>query len=207
MQLKKINKILNLIMKMIKFFLAYQESEVNKRGDNMERKTLNEDLGKKDILFKDSKMRMTQKFGANQDYYSQFGLKGHEGIDCVPQDLSDWSIYSPSKGKVYYIQKKDSGVYGKHVCIYYKNDNMMVYFCHMKKINIKPGKKVKMGEKIGVMGNTGNSYGAHVHMMGYKVVNPNNPDYREKYNNGFKGMIDLMEDWWPMKNVGIVYDL
>lgn len=57
-----------------------------------------------------------------------------------------------------------SGSYGNHL-IYKTDDNKCVLMAHMKdKPNFKVGDTLKIGQKVGVMGNTGNSYGAHLHI-------------------------------------------
>lgn len=45
------------------------------------------------------------------------------------------------------------------------------YFCHMASRSARVGQKVKVGDKLGVMGNTGYSFGAHTH---YEVRTANN---------------------------------
>ena len=45
------------------------------------------------------------------------------------------------------------------------------YFCHMASRAVSVGKKVKVGDKLGVMGNTGYSFGAHTH---FEMRNANN---------------------------------
>ena len=57
-----------------------------------------------------------------------------------------------------------SGSYGNHL-IYKTDDNKCVLMAHMKdKPNFKVGDTLKIGQTVGVMGNTGNSYGAHLHI-------------------------------------------
>jgi murein DD-endopeptidase MepM/ murein hydrolase activator NlpD len=142
------------------------------------------------FIFKKGLYKITQGFGANSSYYSKFGLKGHEGIDLIPT-TDDLTIYSPWNGVVWYVQPKDKSAYGKHVCVYYQEKDLMVYFCHMKKTMVKNGEYLKAGAPMGIMGNTGNSMGAHLHLMGYEILTKENPNKRKNFDNGYKGMIDL----------------
>ena len=42
--------------------------------------------------------RITQKYGNNPTYYSQWGFNGHEGLDCVPANLQQsWDVLTPEK--------------------------------------------------------------------------------------------------------------
>ena len=41
--------------------------------------------------------KITQLFGNNPTYYSQWGFKAHEGIDLIPTD-SDWNTHSMEDG-------------------------------------------------------------------------------------------------------------
>lgn len=43
-------------------------------------------------------------------------------------------------------------------------DHMESYYGHLDSISVKPGQKVVAGQKIGVMGMTGNATGVHLHL-------------------------------------------
>lgn len=45
----------------------------------------------------------------------------------------------------------------------YGTDRMETYYGHMRAIHVKAGDKVKAGQVIGIMGDTGNVTGVHVH--------------------------------------------
>lgn len=52
--------------------------------------------------------------------------------------------------------------WGNYVCI--KTDSGQYhYYCHMSSRSVSKGQRVSKGTKIGVMGNTGYSFGAHLH--------------------------------------------
>ena len=52
--------------------------------------------------------------------------------------------------------------WGNYICIK-TDDNQYHYYCHLASRAVKEGQKVKAGDFIGVMGNTGYSFGAHLH--------------------------------------------
>ncbi len=89
----------------------------------------------------------------------------HGGIDIV--GIGDINVISPVDGVV-----KSSTIitdkgnltweWGNYVRVDDSNGNRY-YFCHLKSRNVKVGDKVKTGDILGIMGNTGKSNGAHCH--------------------------------------------
>lgn len=110
-----------------------------------------------------------------------FAFKGasHKGIDLVgPGSTLDY-ITAHSDGEVvavvshidYNTSKSGKRTYGNYVKI--KHDNgMYTLYAHMKygSANVKVGQRVSRGQVIGYMGNTGYSFGAHLH---FEVRNEN----------------------------------
>ncbi len=87
----------------------------------------------------------------------------HAGIDAVALG-ADKSVYAVADGVVDATPYEASG-FGYYVR--QKRDNgERLYYGHMAKgsICVKPGQKIKKGDKLGVMGSTGNSTGAHCHI-------------------------------------------
>lgn len=82
----------------------------------------------------------------------------HTGIDLVGNNTN---VYSVSDGKV--IMAKSYGAYGNAVKIKDENGKIFLY-AHLKSIAVKVGQTVNRATKIGVMGNTGNSTGPHLHI-------------------------------------------
>ena len=107
--------------------------------------------------------RITSPFGwrtlnGSKDY--------HKGIDIV--DLSpDRQITAISGGKVIQsriITNKNNLTWqwGNYVS-YRTQDGYTIYCCHMEKRFVSKGDTVEPGDVIGIMGNTGYSFGAHTH--------------------------------------------
>ena len=87
----------------------------------------------------------------------------HGGLDLVALG-SDKSIYAIADGVI------DATPYEANGFGYYVrqllSDGRRVYYGHMKagSICLKSGQAVKKGDKLGVMGSTGKSTGAHTHL-------------------------------------------
>jgi uncharacterized coiled-coil protein SlyX len=138
------------------------------------------------ILF-NSKYRVTQEFSKNPDYYDDFGLKGHEGIDLVPT-TSDWTVKSLEDGVV--VKDEDnakSGAYGINVTVWHPKIKKATQYCHLSRNFVTIGQQVKKGQAIGDMGDTGNTRGAHVHLNLFEV---DDNGIRLNRNNGYFGGID-----------------
>ena len=82
----------------------------------------------------------------------------HKGIDIAGKFKTP--IHSVDKGivtKSYY-----SGSYG-HVVFIKHDNNLETVYAHLNKRNVKEGQVVQQGDIIGLMGNTGDSSGVHLH--------------------------------------------
>jgi murein DD-endopeptidase MepM/ murein hydrolase activator NlpD len=96
----------------------------------------------------------------------------HRGLDIA--NRSGTPIIAPADGLVTYAGRK--GLMGKMVTIDH-GFGMVTRYGHLKKILKKKGKRVKRGETIALMGNTGRSTGPHVHYevrLNGVAVNPMN---------------------------------
>lgn len=100
---------------------------------------------------------------------------GHIGIDIVGTGHTTDSVIAHSDGKVIFCQtgyKNNKGStgnasYGNCVKIQHANGYCTLY-AHLDSVNVNFGQTVKQGQIIGFMGNTGNSYGAHLHFEVWK---------------------------------------
>ena len=97
----------------------------------------------------------------------------HNGLDIATPAGAMPPILSCMGGTVIRAGWDPWGL-GLHVRIDHGNGYETVYG-HMSRLDVSYGQKVKRGQIIGLMGNTGNSTGAHVHfMVKYNGV-PQNP--------------------------------
>jgi murein DD-endopeptidase MepM/ murein hydrolase activator NlpD len=97
--------------------------------------------------------------------------KTHKGIDIARP--SDKTIKSVDNGVVVSAGWDDGG-YGNKVVIDHQNGYKTIY-AHLDSISVSAGQTVGRGEKIGIMGTTGQSTGVHLHIEVYKngsLINP-----------------------------------
>ncbi len=129
--------------------------------------------------------RMASGFGMRMHPTLKY-RKMHEGMDFSAKRGTP--IYASGNGTI--IKAKRSATYGNVVYI----DHGYGYttrYAHMYKIKTKKGKKVKRGEIIGLVGNTGRSVAAHLHYeVRYKgkAVNPMNYYYGNLTPEEFSAM-------------------
>lgn len=103
----------------------------------------------------------------------------HQGIDLVGKGYTCDYIVAYDDGTVTAALNTCSGStpsMGNHVQLQHSDGSVTIYM-HMKRgsVTVKVGDKVKRGQRLGYMGNTGNSTGAHLHFglkVGGKYVNP-----------------------------------
>jgi murein DD-endopeptidase MepM/ murein hydrolase activator NlpD len=103
---------------------------------------------------------------------SRYGMrwgKLHAGIDISG---SNRTILASDTGRVVYAGW-DSG-YGNVILIDHGN-GFKTRYAHLRSIKVKVGQNVERGQSIGIMGNTGHSYGTHLHFEILKNGSPVNP--------------------------------
>ncbi|MDL2262405.1 M23 family metallopeptidase, partial [Bacteroidales bacterium OttesenSCG-928-I21] len=112
--------------------------------------------------------RLSSLFG-----YRQHPILGivqiHKGIDLTaPQGTP---VYASGEGVVVGIDKNNyrSG-YGNSILIDHGVDGLSSRYAHLHTIEVKKGQKVKRGERIGTVGNTGLSTAPHLH---YEILKNN----------------------------------
>ncbi|MCR5820114.1 MAG: peptidoglycan DD-metalloendopeptidase family protein [Bacteroidaceae bacterium] len=109
---------------------------------------------------------VTSNFGYRKRFRRQ-----HKGID-VNAYKGD-TIRAAFDGKVRVVDYQPSG-YGKVVVMRHPNGLETVY-AHLSKHLIEQGAEIKAGTPIGLAGNTGRSYGTHLHFetrLGGQFINP-----------------------------------
>ncbi|MEX1078937.1 MAG: M23 family metallopeptidase [Homoserinimonas sp.] len=97
---------------------------------------------------------------------SGFGPRGgrlHEGDDIFPGYGTP--IYSIAAGVV--VQASGAGAYGNHVTVEHVIDGQMVtsLYAHMAPgtMAVSEGDRIRIGQHLGGVGETGNAQGAHLH--------------------------------------------
>ncbi|MBT7783096.1 MAG: M23 family metallopeptidase, partial [Anaerolineae bacterium] len=104
---------------------------------------------------------------SGNDYWS-----GHLAIDLAADTGA--SIYAADSGVVTMAQGGYNYGYGNVVTIDHGNGYSTLY-AHLSQINVVPCQSVFVGTVVGYSGNTGNSFGAHLHfeiLYGGAHINP-----------------------------------
>lgn len=104
--------------------------------------------------------------------------KMHTGVDFTAPKGTP--IYATGDGVVIEVQSVFWG-YGKYVEIDH-GFGFVTRYAHMNDFNVKKGQKVKRGDQIGTVGNTGSSTAPHVHyevLKDGKYVNPVNYFFKD----------------------------
>ena len=152
-----------------------------------------------------SSLRITQHYGHN----------GHKGADLGA--TNDRKVFANSIGTVESIQtgipnaQGSTGTrsWGNFVLIKHPN-GMKTRYAHLSQVLVKKGQQVNAGQQIGVQGNTGNSYGVHLHYEVYNTlgVRINSETYIEKcvYGAQKKGIYSAYDNvknkWLPSVTIG-----
>ncbi|NDF60102.1 MAG: LysM peptidoglycan-binding domain-containing protein [Crocinitomicaceae bacterium] len=95
---------------------------------------------------------MTSKFGP------RWG-RSHQGVDIGLK--TGEMVRSAWNGRVRYAKFNEGG-YGNLVVVRHYN-GFETYYAHLSKLLVSPNQEVKAGDVIGLGGNTGHSFGAHLH--------------------------------------------
>jgi murein DD-endopeptidase MepM/ murein hydrolase activator NlpD len=90
-------------------------------------------------------------------------------------------IYSTFDGTIRVAKWNKS--YGNLIVIRHDN-GLETYYAHLSRIQVKPGQEVKAGEQIGLAGNTGRSYGSHLHFETRYLGAAINPDVIIDFSDG-----------------------
>ena len=98
--------------------------------------------------------------------------KFHNGID-IDLETGD-TVVCAWDGVVRYAQP-NSGGYGNLVIIRHYN-GLETYYAHLSKLLTFPGQKIKSGDVLGLGGNTGHSFGSHLHFEVRFYDNTINPE-------------------------------
>jgi murein DD-endopeptidase MepM/ murein hydrolase activator NlpD len=112
---------------------------------------------------------MTSGFGMRKSPFTGH-RKMHEGVDIAAR--TGTPVYATADGIV--SRAETTPGYGKLVVIEH-GYGYKTYYAHNSKILVKVGQRVKRGENISAVGNTGSSTGSHVHYEVRRNGVPLNP--------------------------------
>ncbi|TSC51827.1 MAG: peptidase M23 family protein [Parcubacteria group bacterium LiPW_41] len=126
---------------------------------------------------------VTQCYGKTPSAQKLYKTKSHNGVDFgTPVGTP---ILAVESGKIVKVGNNDRGKtrwtkyqYGKYVVIKHDN-NLATIYAHLSSQSVKEGDRVEKGMIIGYSGNTGYSFGPHLHFgvlwaptLQYKVIPP-----------------------------------
>ena len=105
---------------------------------------------------------VTQPFGVRPEYYSQFGLPGHEGVDIAAPIGS--RIFCVAPGRIKMLHPEPTGhAYGTHVRVQHDQGYETIY-AHLTSLEVVAGQAVQAGQVLGRADHTGNASGDHLHL-------------------------------------------
>jgi len=111
---------------------------------------------------------ITASFGARRSYGAGPADDYHSGIDYDAPEGAP--VHSPARGRV--VLAEPLAVRGNAVIVDHGRGVMTAYW-HLSRIDVQVGQQVETGERLGLVGNTGLSTGAHLHwelrIMGVQV--------------------------------------
>lgn len=108
---------------------------------------------------------VTSRYGYRKGRY-------HNGIDLNLRTGD--TVKAAFSGRVRYAKWNDGG-FGNLVIIRHHN-GLETFYAHLSKHLVAPDQEVKAGEPIGLGGNTGRSFGAHLHFEVRFYDSPLNPE-------------------------------
>ncbi len=112
---------------------------------------------------------ITSKFGYRKSPFT--GKKEfHSGIDI--SNRMGTKIIAPANGIISYAARK---MYIGNMIVIDHGNGLNTRYGHLKKILVQEGQKVKRGDVIALLGNTGQSTGPHVHYEVHLNGTPVNP--------------------------------
>lgn len=114
--------------------------------------------------------KITGRFGTLSEYRRKNGLQPHSGLDfAMPEGTP---IPALDRGTI--VLQQFSKVLGNVVVLRVMGKDKELYYigyCHLQDKGLAVGTKVKEGETIGLVGNTGSATtGAHLHMTVSKEI-------------------------------------
>jgi murein DD-endopeptidase MepM/ murein hydrolase activator NlpD len=116
--------------------------------------------------------RVTNPFAAPGSYASHADSHGpaghHTGVDFGShlnpyRAVEGQPVRSCTSGVV--VISDYNSTMGNWVGVYYAKDDVTLTYWHMHDRNVRVGERVEQGKVLGHVGQTGNAYGAHLHLQ------------------------------------------
>jgi len=119
---------------------------------------------------------ITQRFGMNPQIYAKFNLPGHEGVDFRAAEGAN--VYACADGQVFEIRPNNGNAYGLNVRVrhIFNGQEYRTVYAHLSRSLVAIGQSVRAGERIALAGNSGHSFGAHLHLT-LKLIGAKTPGY------------------------------
>lgn len=126
---------------------------------------------------------LSSSFGMRKDPFT--GLRTmHQGVDISTQ--VGRPVVAPADGIVLFASRR--GGYGNVIVIDHKF-GFTTRYGHLQKFSVSPGKRVKRGDIIAYVGNTGKSNGPHLHYEVWVADRPTHPlNYILEYSKTFNAI-------------------
>ena len=114
------------------------------------------------IPFNSDSVKVTSPFGKR---ILNGSADNHTGYDLV--GVGSYDVCAVEGGRVVRSRivtdkANPTWQWGNYVCVQ-TSSGRYHYYCHLASRSVSEGQTVKRGDKLGVMGNTGYSFGAHLH--------------------------------------------
>ncbi|MEU2663122.1 M23 family metallopeptidase [Micromonospora sp. DT46] len=140
------------------------------RGDNADRASRDSDrAGGAESAEPEVWLLPLQGYEFNSPYGMRWG-KLHTGVDLVaPEGTPYVAIHEGTVTKAGWF-----GGYGHTVIVRHADGSEAIYG-HSSALSVKEGQQVKAGDQLGLVGNTGHSYGSHLHLEVHVKGEPLDP--------------------------------
>ena len=140
---------------------------------------------------------ITSYYGNRRYYYQGKLIKDfHNGIDLVPSPCNNNEILAFADGVVTSVQK--TGVqYGIGCYVRLKHNNgLYTLYYHLKSgsVCVNVGDKVRKGQKLGIIGTTGQSTGIHLHFQIDKRSSNTSINPYDYLFSGKEFILDTLQD-------------
>ena len=117
-------------------------------------------------------------------------IKFHSGMDFTAPAGTD--VYATGDGVIASVQSSQRGL-GRNIIIDHGFGYVSIY-AHLSNFNVRPGQKVRRGDVIGYVGNTGTSVANHLHYeikLNGRNVDPVNYYFEDLSPSEYERMIEI----------------